>query len=97
MLGVTGFVLLLIATENLSTAGIIFITILGILFYAQAPKKYMAIIVGLILAGAVLGGTTVYTLSKSEETMEKMAQGPLHRIPTWVHRLTTHNEEPENP
>lgn len=97
VLGVTGFVLLLIATENLSTAGIIFITILGILFYAQAPKKYMAIIVGLILAGAVLGGTTVYTLSKSEETMEKMAQGPLHRIPTWVHRLTTHNEEPENP
>jgi cell division protein FtsW len=97
VLGVTGFVLLLIATENLSTAGIIFITILGILFYAQAPKKYMAIIVGLILAGAVLGGTTVYTLSKSEETMEKMAQGPLHRIPTWVHRLTTHNEAPENP
>ena len=97
VLGITGFVLLLIATENLSTAGIIGITILGILFYAQAPKKYLAIIVGLLLAGAVLGGTAVYTLSKSEATMEKMAQGPLHRIPTWVHRLTTHNEIPEDP
>ena len=82
VLGVTAFVLLLIATENLSTAGIIGITIFGILFYAQAPKKYLAIIVGLVLAGLVLGGTAVYTLSKSEETMEKMAQGPLHRIPT---------------
>ncbi|MBR4645052.1 MAG: FtsW/RodA/SpoVE family cell cycle protein [Bacteroidaceae bacterium] len=97
VLGVTAFVLLLIATENLSTAGIIGITIFGILFYAQAPKKYLAIIVGLVLAGAILGGTTVYTLSKSEETMEKMAQGPLHRIPTWVHRLTTNHEIPEDP
>lgn len=97
VLGVTAFVLLLIATENLSTAGIIGITIFGILFYAQAPKKYLAIIVGLVLAGLVLGGTAVYTLSKSEETMEKMAQGPLHRIPTWVHRLTTHSEIPEDP
>jgi cell division protein FtsW len=97
VLGVTGFVLLLIATENLSTAGIIGITILGILFYAQAPKKYLAIIVGLLIAGAIVGATTVYSLSKSDEMMEKMAQGPLHRIPTWVHRLTTDNEIPEDP
>ena len=97
VLGITAFVLLLIATENLSTAGIIGITIFGILFYAQAPKKYLAVIVGLVFAGLVLGGTAVYTLSKSEETMEKMAQGPLHRIPTWVHRLTTSNEIPEDP
>ena len=97
VLGITGFVLLLIATENLSTAGIIGITIFGILFYAQAPKKYLGIIVGLVLAGLVLGTTTVYTLSKSEATMEKMAQGPLHRIPTWVHRLTSDNIIPEDP
>ena len=97
VLGITAFVLLLIATENLSTAGIIGITIFGILFYAQAPKKYLAVIVGLVFAGLVLGGTAVYTLSKSEETMEKMAQGPLHRIPTWIHRLTTSNEMPEDP
>ncbi len=97
VLGITAFVLLLIATENLSTAGIIGITIFGILFYAQAPKKYLAVIVGLVFAGLVLGGTAVYTLSKSEETMEKMAQGPLHRIPTWVHRLTRSNEIPEDP
>ena len=97
VLGITGFVLLLIATENLSTAGIIGITIFGILFYAQAPKKYLGIIVGLVLAGLVLGTTTVYTLSKSEATMEKMAQGPLHRIPTWVHRLTSDNTIPEDP
>ena len=90
---VTGFVLALIATENLSTAIIIAITMLGILFYAQAPKKYMGIIVGLAVAAIA----TVYTLSKSEAAMEKMAQGPLHRIPTWVHRLTTHSEIPENP
>jgi len=94
---ITGFVLILIAMENLSTAIIIATTIFGILFYAQAPKKYLGFIVGLAVAAIVLGGTTVYTLSKSETMMEKMAQGPLHRIPTWVHRLTTQNEIPEDP
>ena len=96
-MGITGFVLLLIATENLSTAIIIGATIFGILFYAQAPKKYLAVIVGLGMAVLILGGTAVYTLSKSETMMEKMSQGPLHRIPTWVHRLTTNNTIPEDP
>ena len=97
VMGITGFVLLLIATENLSTAIIIGATIFGILFYAQAPKKYLAVIVGLGMAVLILGGTAVYTLSKSETMMEKMSQGPLHRIPTWVHRLTTNNTIPEDP
>lgn len=97
VMGITGFVLLLIATENLSTAIIIGATIFGILFYAQAPKKYLAVIVGLGMTVLILGGTAVYTLSKSETMMEKMSQGPLHRIPTWVHRLTTNNTIPEDP
>ena len=49
------------------------------------------------MAVLILGGTAVYTLSKSETMMEKMSQGPLHRIPTWVHRLTTNNTIPEDP
>lgn len=97
VLGVTAFVLLLIASENLSTAIIIGTTIFGILFYAQAPKKYLAIIVGLGLAAVLTAGAGIYTLSKSDAMMEKMAQGPLHRIPTWVHRLTTDNTIPEDP
>ena len=100
VLGITAFVLFLIAFENLSTAAIIAITILGVLFYAQAPKKYMAIIMGLILLGLVLGGTSVYALSKSDTLMEKVANGPLpllHRVPTWVHRLTPDGDIPENP
>lgn len=97
VMGVTAFVLLLIATENLSTAIIIGTTIFGILFYAQAPKKYLAGIVGVAMTAIILGGTAFYTLSKSETMMEKMAQGPLHRIPTWVHRLNMDNTPPEDP
>ena len=98
VLGITGFVLLLIATENLSTAIIIGTTIFGILFYAQAPKKYLAGIVGLAIGTIILAGAAVYTLSKSDTMMERIAQvKPLHRIPTWVHRLTTDNTPPEDP
>lgn len=99
VMGVTVLMLLLIATENLSTAAIIFIVMLGILFYAQAPKKYLAIIFALLVGGATIGATTLYSLSKNEELMTEWAKsdGPLHRVPTWVHRLTSRHELPPNP
>ena len=97
---VVSFIVLgLIASENLSTAGIIFIVILGILFYAQAPHKYLVWIVGLLIGGLIFGLTTAFALSKDTELMTKLAKsdGPFHRVPTWVHRITDQHELPENP
>lgn len=98
-IGVSAIVLALIASENLSTAGIIFVVMLGILFYAQAPRKYLAWIVGLLMGGLIVGLTTAFALSKDSELMEKLAKsdGPLHRVPTWVHRITNHQDMPEDP
>lgn len=97
--GNIGLTLLLIVTENLSTAALIFLVMLAISFYAQAPKKYLAWIVGLLLAGAVSGLSAAYYLDSKEELMTEWAntKGPLHRIPTWVHRITNRNELPADP
>lgn len=89
--------LLLIVTENASTAGIIFLVMLGILFYAQAPKKYMAWICGLIAAGIIVlsSALAVCTDEKLEEL--NMAENPiLHRVPTWVNRIKGYTP-PEDP
>lgn len=98
-IGVSVIVLALIASENLSTAGIIFVVMLGILFYAQAPRKYLAWIIGLLMGGLIIGLTTAFTLSQNTELMDKLAksEGPLHRVPTWVHRITNQNETPKDP
>lgn len=88
--------LCLIVTENASTAGIIFLVMLGICFYAQAPKKYLAWICGTIVAG-VISVAAVVTLVP-QTTIEKVSEDYeiLHRVPTWVNRIKGY-EIPANP
>lgn len=89
--------ILLIFTENASTALIIAIVMFGICFYAQIRKK---ILIGALVFGA-LGIGSVFAVAHSipEETLDSWSQttGPLHRMETWVHRITDKQERPEDP
>ena len=90
--------ILLIFSENASTALIIATVIYGICFYAQVRKK---ILVGALLIGALgLGSAFAIAHTIPETTLVKMKRSnftPLHRVPTWVHRITDKQERPENP
>ncbi|MBR6048500.1 MAG: FtsW/RodA/SpoVE family cell cycle protein [Bacteroidaceae bacterium] len=98
VIGLTLLVLGLIATENLSTAGIIFLVILGILFISQAPSKWLAWIVGGMITAAALGFFVAHKIEESTlEVWSAQENGILHRVPTWVHRITDHHVTPENP
>lgn len=88
---------LLIFFENASTAFIIFIVMLCICFYAQVKARYLATICGLFIGGIALIFTFAHSIPES--TLDEWAKtdGPLHRVPTWVHRITDHAEKPEDP
>lgn len=89
--------ILLIITENLSTAGIIILVLYLMCFYAQAPVKWLA---GAIVALVVAVGLAVsFAYSVPESTLQEWSNsdGPLHRVGTWVHRFTNHTEIPEDP
>lgn len=88
----------LIVTENASTAGIIFLVMLMICFYAQVRKKILAWIGGGILGLGILGLVTVHSIP--EHTLNEMSKSEisiLHRLPTWINRITQKNELPADP
>lgn len=89
--------ILLIVTENASTALIIAVVIFGICFYAQVRKK---ILIGTLCIG--LGGIAsvfaiAYSIPEKTLTEWQASEGLLHRVPTWVHRITDKQERPEDP
>ena len=93
----TFITILLIFTENASTALIIAAVIFGICFYAQVRKR---ILIGVLCLGAIgMGSVFVIAHSIPEKTLAewKASEGFLHRVPTWVHRITDKQERPENP
>ena len=94
--GLTAGVCLLIVGENFSTAGIIFIVMLMMTWYAQAPKKWLwVIIVAIVLTGGVGYCTLKYV---PQQTAEAIGELPLmHRFPTWSHRIKQGHDLPENP
>jgi len=90
--------ILLIFTENASTAFIITIVMFGICFYAQVRKKILvsALLIGVLGIGGVFG----IAHSIPESVLVKMTESnltPLHRVPTWVHRITDRQERPADP
>ena len=88
----------LIFSENASTALIIVTVVFGICFYAQVRKK---ILIGALLIGALgLGSVFVVAHSIPEATLTQMSESKikiLHRVPTWVHRITDKEERPADP
>ena len=87
--------LCLIVTENASTAGIIFLVMFGICFFAQVCTKYLLWVGGLVCGGAIVGLALAFSIS--DATLEKWSEsdGPLHRLPVWIGRIKNHDELPE--
>ena len=93
----TGVTLLPIATDNLSTAALISAVMFLIAFFAQVQIKLLAWVAGTVTGLAILGLT--FCFSVSESTLDNWAQsdGPMHRVPTWVHRITNQQSLPDDP
>ncbi len=81
----TGITCLLIVGENFSTAGIIFIVLLIMTWYAQAPKKWLLSICAFLVITGGLAYTTVVMLP--EETVHEISEKGVHRFETWVNRI----------
>lgn len=87
----------LIVFENASTAGIIFLAMVGMMFFAQAPRKYMAWVYAAFLAGII----TIVAMSTliPQNTLNKLSADEdhvLHRLPVWVSRIRGY-ERTDNP
>ena len=87
-----------IVTENLSTAILIFVTMLGMAFYAQVRTKILATVIVVMVTLAALALTLAYELPPSAiQACANSKNSVLHRVPTWVHRVTDTHELPADP
>ena len=94
--GLTAAACLLIVGENFSTAGIIFIVMLIMTWYAQAPKKWLWTIIVAIMVSGSIGFCTLKFIPES--TAAQISELPmLHRFHTWSNRIKSGSELPENP
>ena len=92
----TVIVCLLIVGENFSTAGIIFVVMLMMTWYAQGPKSWLyAIVVSIIMAGSAGYCALKFVPEKTATEISKLPM--LHRFETWSHRIKKGSELPENP
>ncbi len=91
------FTLSLIVTENASTACIIFVVMFGICFFAQVRAKFLAWVAVIMVSIAAIGLSVAFSIPKATLQEWSESEGPLHRVPVWVGRLTDHEAIPENP
>ena len=90
--------LALIVTENLSTAGLIFLIVLGMAFFAQVRAKLLAIIFVIMVSVGAGGGILVHSIPEETLSEWRASENPItHRVPTWVARITDKHEIPDNP
>ena len=89
--------LMLIITENLSTAAIIFVVMFLIAFFAQVSSKLLIWLGGSLATVAIAGYLTAISIPQDTLNSWAKSDGILHRVPTWVNRLKSENILPENP
>lgn len=90
--------LALIVTENLSTAGLIFLIVLGMAFFAQVRAKLLAIIFVIMVSVGAGGWILVHSIPEETLSEWRASETPItHRVPTWVSRITDKHEIPDNP
>ena len=90
--------LALIVTENLSTAGLIFLIVLGMAFFAQVRAKLLAIIFVIMVSVGAGGWILVHSIPEETLSEWRASENPItHRVPTWVARITDKLEIPDNP
>lgn len=90
--------LALIVTENLSTAALIFLVMLAMAFIAQVRTKVIAAVLVCVVSLGAAGLTFAYSVPES--TLQEWAISdfkPIHRVPTWVHRVTEKHDIPADP
>lgn len=88
----SGIVCLLIFTENLSTAAILFGTVFIMMFIGRVPWFQLGKIVAFF--AAIFAAAFLLVKSLPERTLDDVPL--LHRADTWVARLTDHTTEVEN-
>ena len=90
--------LALIVTENLSTAGLIFLIVLGMAFFAQVRAKLLAIIFVIMVSVGAGGWILVHSIPEETLSEWRASENTItHRVPTWVARITDKHEIPDNP
>lgn len=90
--------LALIVTENLSTAGLIFLIVLGMAFFAQVRAKLLAIIFVIMVSVGAGGWILVHSIPEETLSEWRASENPItHRVPTWVARITDKHEIPDTP
>ena len=90
--------LALIVTENLYTAGLIFLIVLGMAFFAQVRAKLLAIIFVIMVSVGAGGWILVHSIPEETLSEWRASENPItHRVPTWVARITDKHEIPDNP
>lgn len=90
--------LALIVTENLSTAGLIFLIVLGMAFFAQVRAKLLAIIFVIMVSVGAGGWILVHSIPEETLSEWRASENPItHRVPTWVARITDKHETPDDP
>ena len=92
-----GLTVLLIITENFSTAAIIGLVMLGICFYAQVRDKVLAWLIGIGTGAIILIAVIIMSIPQAKLQEWAETDGPLHRLPVWVARITGHEELPDDP
>jgi cell division protein FtsW len=88
---------MLIITENLSTAAIIFVVMFLIAFYAQVSSKILVWVGGSLVTIAIVGCLTAISIPQDTLNTWAKSDGVMHRVPTWVNRLKSKTVLPENP
>lgn len=96
-LGLTAVMCLLIASENFSTAGMLFVVVMTLLWIGRAPSKVLLWIVIPLISVAALGYITAKTMSIETARDISHSISALHRLPTWVGRIQKGSSLPEDP
>lgn len=87
----------LIASENFSTAGLLFIIVLLMLWIGRARTKVLLCIIVPLMTLAIGSYTVAKSMSKETATSIAETVPALHRLPTWVGRLQKGHDLPEDP
>ena len=94
ILVITGFVCLLIFSENFSTAAILFAVVIIMMFIGRIPIKRLLALIGVIVGAAAFGFILLVSIPKDSGIVKVIP-----RIETWQNRILRHggDSKPENP
>lgn len=96
ILGLSVVICGLIVPENFSTAGMVFLVVMVMMFVGGIPWKQYGTLLGIIL----ISGACLFSFMRltPPATLARIGELPLlHRLPTWADRMRGSGELPANP